>query len=97
VGAGLLFASFSFSKTIPPAEPARPTVASCVVAFRDRACFGAGGLVVGLGPGDDDLDAMTTVMSTKLFENSGNIELLIESFVCLDNNDTSECMSSSDG
>jgi hypothetical protein len=42
---------------MPPAEPALPASMLEVAAFLDRVCF-AVGVVVALGPGDDDLEAM---------------------------------------
>jgi hypothetical protein len=57
VGVLLGFATASFSSMMPPDGPARPVLTFCVAAFRGLACFGAG-LVVGFGPGEDDLDAM---------------------------------------
>jgi hypothetical protein len=66
LGAGVLvFASFSFSRRIPPAEPARPTLAFCVVAFRDLACFESE-LLVRFGPDEDVLDAMILVTGVEV-------------------------------
>jgi hypothetical protein len=53
----LLLASFSFSSTMPPAEPARPASAVGAAAFLDLVCF-AGVVVARLGPGEDGLVAM---------------------------------------
>jgi hypothetical protein len=60
IGVLLGFATTSFSRMMPPDEPARPVLIFWVAAFRDLACFGTG-LVVGFGPGEDDLDAMLLV------------------------------------
>jgi hypothetical protein len=62
VGVLLGFATTSFSRMMPLDEPARPVLTFWVAAFRDLACFGTV-LVVGFGPGEDDLDAMLLVSS----------------------------------